>query len=219
MEKRLYDFIQELFSRMGIPTHRITLPCEDWSCLDFGLRKNILGIEIGNYGNQIEEKLRSYEDTTFYFFTDLFHCSYTSFRMLDRNSYYFIGPLLFERVDPQWLDLLLQSLELPEKWREPLQAYYAGIKFLPDRVMYDHLITQAGEYAFGKGVHKTVYEDASFLDQSIAVNLHHADEPFLDTQHIENRYAMENAIIMAVFAGNEGQAIEQFRKLAAMPFP
>lgn len=220
METRLYDFIQELFSRMGIPTRRVTIPCADWSWLDNGLRKHVFGIP--DYGYQIERKLRSYEDATFYCFTDLFRCSYTSFRMSEPDSYYFIGPLLFEPVDDQWVHALLQSLKLPESLREPLEHYYSSVKFLPDRVMYDHLITQAGEYAFGKGKHKTIYEDASFLDESVEVYANYLripDEPFLGTLHVENRYAIENSIIAAVFAGNESQAIEQFAKLAALPIP
>lgn len=220
METRLYDFIQELFSRMGIPTRRVTIPCADWSWLDNGLRKHVFGIP--DYGYQIERKLRSYEDATFYCFTDLFRCSYTSFRMSEPDSYYFIGPLLFEPVDDQWVHALLQSLKLPESLREPLEHYYSSVKFLPDRVMYDHLITQAGEYAFGKGKHKTIYEDASFLDESVEVYANYLripDEPFLGTLHVENRYAIENSIIAAVFAGNESQAIEQFAKLAVLPIP
>ena len=220
MEKGIYDFIQELFFRMGIPTRRVTLPCGDWSWLDHGLRENVLG--IADCGSQIEQKLRAYEDDTVYFFTDVFHCSYTSFRMLERDSFYFIGPLLFERVDAQWIDRLLRSLDLPERLREPLQSYYADVKFLPDRVMYDHLIIQTGEYAFGKGSYRTVYEDAGFLDRSNAAchdRLRIPEEPFRNTQRIESRYAVENAIIAAVFSGNEGQAIEQFRKMAALPLP
>lgn len=128
--------------------------------------------------------------------------------MPEPNSYYFIGPLLFEQADVQWIDRLLQSLELPESLQEPLQSCYSGVKFLPDRIMYDHLVTQAGEYAFGKGLHRTVYEDASF-----------PDAPFLGAQHVENRCAIENSIIEAVFSGNESQAIEQFTKLAVLPLP
>ena len=57
MEKGIYDFIQELFFRMGIPTRRVTLPCGDWSWLDHGLRENVLG--IADCGSQIEQKLRA----------------------------------------------------------------------------------------------------------------------------------------------------------------
>ena len=62
MEKILETFIGELFSCEGIPVHTIRLPCNDWSWLDFGLRRDILG--MGDQTESMQQHLENLVNLT-----------------------------------------------------------------------------------------------------------------------------------------------------------
>ena len=43
MDKKFSEFVLKLFSGLGVPVYTVTLPCDDWTWLDLGLRKAIFG--------------------------------------------------------------------------------------------------------------------------------------------------------------------------------
>jgi len=219
METVLENFIRDLIPGLGIPMRVITLPCDEWSCLDMGLRKNLFGsVDYSKIG----QRLAVYEDAVIYHYVDLFQCHYTSCRLPDRGEYLILGPLLFEKVTGKSFDVLFRSLKLPETMRESLQNYYCSVRVLQDQTMYESLISLIFDQVFGKGGYKIIHERAFPLDDTLQLYNNHfrvPEQPFLGIQQIEVRYALENLMLAAVTSGNECQAVDYVTKLTALIIP
>lgn len=217
MEKVLWSFVAELFARVDIPMHTVTLPCGDLTWMDLGFRKSI-PVSYERLARRIEEM----EGATVYHITDLFRCSYTAFRLPEGGEYVFLGPVLFERMTERRVDRLFQTLKLPDSLRGPLEDYYSGIRFMPDQGSYEGLVTLTADSIWGKGGYSVVYEDPSFLDDAVQVYNNHLripDQPFRSIRHVETRYAMENLLMAAVADGNESLAVDYVSKLENALFP
>lgn len=220
MEKILETFIWELLSSEGIPAHNVRLPCDDWSWIDLGLRQNILGMD--DLSGRISQRLRHYEDAAVYHTTDLFQCSYTTLRLPEEDTYLIIGPLLFEQFDDDRIDALLKKLELPDRIRQPLRNYYSTVKFVPYQGSYENLVNLAASHLFGKGHYRICYDDAGGLDEwyrFYSGYLNIPERPFENIQVIEERYQLENALLLAITAGNEAQALAHLSGLQAVWLP
>lgn len=220
MEKILRTFIWELLASEGIPVHIVRLPCSDWSWLDLGLRRSILGAD--HQAGRIHRYLEGLEDAVVYQITDLFQFSYTTFRLPEKDAYMIIGPLLFEQIDDNRIDTLLQKLKLPDSLRQPLRSYYATVKFLGYQGAYENLINLAAGYLFGKEQYQVRYSDAESLDDWYHFYngyLHIPERPFENVRSIEERYQLENALLVAVAAGNETQALAYFSRLQSIWLP
>lgn len=220
MEKVLKTFIWELLTTEGIPIHTVRLPCGDWSWIDLGLRRDILGMD--DLSRRIPQLLRQYEDAVVYHTTDLFQCSYTAFRLPEEESYLIIGPLLFEQVDDDRIDALMKKLELPERIRRPLQNHYSAVKFVPYQGAYENLVNLVAGHLFGQGQYQVRYDDAGSLDEWYRFYhgyLHIPDQPFENIQFIEERYKLENALLWAISAGNETQALAHLSSFQTVWLP
>ena len=220
MEKILKTFIQELLSADGIPTHNVRLPCSDWSWIDLGLRRDILGMD--DLSERMHRRLKRYEDAVVYHTTDLFQCSYTTFRLPEEDTYLIIGPLLFEQIDDDRIDALLKKLELPDRIRQPLQVYYSTVKYVPYQGLYENLVNLAANYLFGKGQYRVRYDDARSLGEwyrFYSGYLNIPERPFENIQVIEERYQLENALMLAITAGNEAQALAHISSFQTVWLP
>lgn len=217
MEKILKTFIRELLSAEGIPVHDVRLPCSDWSWLDMGLRQNILGID--DFAERMHQHLSRYEDAVVYHITDLFQCSYTGFRLPDEDAYTIIGPLLFEQIGDDRIDALLKKLELPDSLRQPFRNHYSSVRFLSDQSAYENLIKLVADYLFGKGQYQVCYDNAGTLDEwhlFYSGYLHIPEQPFENVRFIEDRYQIENALLLAIAAGNESQALAHLSRIQSV---
>lgn len=217
MEKILKTFIRELLSAEGIPVHNVRLPCGDWSWLDFGLRQDILGID--DLAGLMNQRLSHYEDAVVYHITDLFHCSYTGFRLPDEDAYTIIGPILFEQIDDDKIDTLLKRLELPDRLRQPFRNHYSSVRFLSYQGEYENLVNLVAEHLFGKGQYQVRYNNAAALDEwrlFYSGYLHIPEQPFENVRFIEDRYQIENALMLAITAGNESQALARLSRLQSI---
>lgn len=220
VEKILETFIWELLSSEGIPVHNVRLPCSDWSWIDLGLRQNILGMD--DLSGLISRLLRHYEDAVVYHITDLFQCSYTTLRLPEEDAYLIIGPLLFEEIDDDRIDALLKKLKLPDRIRQPLRNHYSTVKFVPYQGSYENLVNLAASHLFGKGQYQVRYNDAGALDEwcrFYSGYLNIPERPFENIQVIEKRYQLENALLLAITAGNEAQALAHLSGLQAVWLP
>ena len=221
MERALQDFIHELFETTGIPAQVVRIPCADWDWLDHGLRRDILGVD--GVGERLERRLEQYEAAVVYHVTDLFQCGYTCMRLPDAgNQYLLIGPLLFEQMDERRLDGLMKKLSLPDRLHQSLLNYYYSVKFIPYQGLYESFINVVAGHFFGKEQYRVVYNDADTLDewyQFYQNYLRVPERPFLNIRYIEDRYRIENKMLMAVAAGNEALAQEQLAELQSLPLP
>lgn len=194
----------------------VTLPCEDWTWLDLGLRKAIFG-SVDH--DRINQKLSEHEGAAVYHFTDPFQCGYTTVHLPERDRHLIIGPYSFGHMAGRRFEELFRSLKLPETLREFLQSYYQSIRLLPDQAMFESLVILISDYVFGKGHYKIIYEDSFFLDDAVQLYNNHfriPDQPFAGVWHVESQYSLENMLLTAVMGGNERQAVEHISKLAAL---
>lgn len=220
MVQILKTFLGDLLSAEGIPVHTVRLPCSDWSWLDLGLRRDILGLD--NHAGRIQQSLEKFEDAVVYHITDLFQFSYTAFRMPGEDEYLIIGPLLFEQIDNDRIDATLQKLELPDSLRQPFLDHYSTVKFLCYQSAYENLVNLAASYLFGEGQYQVRHNDAMTLDEWYRFYkgyLHVPEQPFENVRSIEERYQMENTLLLAVAAGNEAQALSHFSKFQSVWLP
>lgn len=220
VEKILSAFIWELLSSEGIPVHCVRLPCEDWSWVDLGLRQNILGMK--DLSSRLQQRLRHYKNAVVYHTTDLFQCSFTAFRLPEEDAWLIIGPLLFEQMDDDRIDALLKKLELPNRVRQPLRDYYSTVKYVPYQGIYENLINLTASHLFGKGRYQVRYDDAEALDEwhrFYSGYLNIPERPFENVQVIEERYRLENALLLAVAAGNDAEALAHLSRLQAIWMP
>lgn len=220
MDQILYTFIRELLAAEGIPAHDVRMPWDGWSRIDLGLRRDILGMD--DLSGRMEQRLARCEDAAVYHTTDVFQCSYTCLRVPGERTHLIIGPLLFERVDDDRIRDLLQKLKLPDRLRQPLRNYYAAVKLLPYRGTYENLIHLTADHLYGKGLYQVHYDDAGTLDSwrhFYSGSLHISDHPVENVRHVEERCQIENALLLAVAAGNEAQALAHFFKLQSIGLP
>lgn len=216
MDKKFSEFILKLFSGLGIPVHTVTLPCDDWTWLDLGLRKAIFGTVDHD---KINRRLAEHDEKAVYHFTDPFQCGYTTVCLPEHSGHLLLGPFLFEHIAGHQFEDLFQSLKLPEITRDFLHSYYQSICLLPNQAMFENLLILISDYVFGREQYKIIYEDSFFLDEAILLYNNHfriPDQPFVGIQHIEEQYSLENMIATAVIGGNEQQAVEHISKLAAL---
>lgn len=219
MEKELALFIEDLFQSVGLSARKVTLPCEDWSWLDLGLRTGILGIEPPDYAQRLNQYILEFEPAVVYHYTDAFQCNYTGMMLPERGEYLIIGPFLYEKICAERFDELFQALKLPEKVRVPLQNFYLGLTFLSSQSAYESLIALIADRIFGKKQYSVQYENANTLEERYQFYNSYwriPDKPFDSVRYIEARYAMENALIQAVYAGNDAEAIEQAAKIQSL---
>lgn len=71
MNMELADFITDLFKTAGIPSKKITYPCEDWSWLDQGLRTTVLGIVPSDWNQRMNQRILTFKEATIYHFSDI----------------------------------------------------------------------------------------------------------------------------------------------------
>lgn len=219
MEQVLIDFISDLFHSSAIPVRKITLPCTDWSWVDQGLRTETLGVRPEDYAQQLNQYIRNCNEATVYHYTDMFQCNYTCANLPEDGEYLILGPFLYEKICGSRFDDLFQTLKLPEKVRIPLQNYYFGVTFLPHQTIYENLVVLIADRIYGKNQYSIKYENADSVDDWYHFYnnyLRIPDKPFNNIRFIEERYDQENAIIRAIRAGNEADALEQSGKLISM---
>ncbi len=219
MEQELASFIQDLLRSADLPARKVALPCEDWSWLDQGLRTEILGIASADYAERLNQCMLACEASTVYHYTDLFQCNYTCARLPECGESLIIGPFLYEKLNGIRFDELFQSLKLPEALRIPLQNYYCSVSFLPSQTAYESLIVLIADRIYGKKQYRIEHADANTLGERYQFYNNYwriPDKPFHSVRYIEDRYNAENALLQAVYTGNESEAAEQAGRIHAM---
>ncbi|MCD7887862.1 MAG: helix-turn-helix domain-containing protein [Clostridiales bacterium] len=220
MTQELSDFIQKLFSINNIPTRTVTIPCDDFDWLDHGLRSNILG--DSRLTDQCNERLEKLPGFTVQYFKDVFQCCYAAMRCGGKNEFFLVGPVLFENITGAQFDNLFVRLNLPERLREPLQAYYYGLPVFTDQSSFETLLTLLANYIYGEGQYEIQRSSETDLDdwfQMYNNYLQVPDQPFQGIQYIEERYQVENDLLQAVAKGNENQALELLARFNTITLP
>lgn len=219
MKEILLSFVQDLLENNRIPVHFITLPCENVSWLDCGLRADIMPDytpdSAQNYLKQIQEK-------TIYHLRDTFQCSYSFLRPPGSGELMICGPVLFEEMRPSRLNSIAARARLPQELHTVLQSYYLRIASFPAPAIYYSIFLTLGNTLFGENQYETVYQDMNDMDdwyESYSRHYRSEGDSMMNIEMIEMRYALEAQLLNAVFNGNEAGAMALVSKLSSVALP
>ncbi len=219
MKEILLSFVQKLLESNRIPVHFVTIPCEDATWLDFGLRSDILTDyepgHVKDYLNRLKEK-------TIYHLRDTFQCSYSILRTPDSNMLMVCGPVLFEEMRPSRLNTIAAKIQLPQELYSVLQSYYLRLASFPVPAVYYSIFLTLGNFLFGENQYETVYQDLNEIDawyESYSRQYRSAGESMMNIEMIEMRYDLEAQLLDAVFNGNEAKAMALVSKLSSVALP
>lgn len=218
MDRELSRFIEALFVSCGIPACAVALPCGDFNWMDQGLRRDILGNTA--LTEQMNELAAALEPGTVYHFRDSFLLRYAG-ALLPDGRLGFVGPVLFEEMTAQRFEEQFRKLALPERAREPLRNYYRGVCQLPTEGIFDRLLDAVADAVYGPGNYRSVRGEAELIDEwrELCGGISVPDRPVISTRHIQERYAVENAMLNAVAAGAEEAALKHFTRLLDIGVP
>lgn len=219
MKEILLPFVQNLLENNRIPVHFVTLPCENITWLDGGLRADILpDYTTGSaqkFLNQIKEK-------TIYHVRDTFQCCYTILRMPSCSDLMVCGPVLFEEMRPSRLNSIAARAQLPQELYPVLQGYYLSLASFPVPAFYYSIFLTLGNTLFGENQYKTIYQDLNEMDEwyeSYSQHYRREGDSMMNIEMIEMRYALEAQLLDAVFNGNEAKAMALVSKLSTVALP
>lgn len=219
MKEILLSFVQDLLENNRIPVHFITLPCENVSWLDCGLRADIMPDytpdSAQSYLKQIQEK-------TIYHLRDTFQCSYSLLRPPGSDELMICGPVLFEEMRPSRLNSIAARARLPQELHTVLQSYYLRIASFPAPAVYYSIFLTLGNALFGENQYETVYQDMNDMDdwyESYSRHYRSEGDSMMNIEMIEMRYALEAQLLNAVFNGNEAGAMALVSKLSSVALP
>lgn len=201
----------------NIPSRCVTLPCEDWSWCDLGLRRNILGMTPKEI--LAKSPVRTLEKQTIYYVTDGFRCTYIAM-MVNEDELLFCGPVMFETISENHMREILIQQQIPESLQKKVSDYCYNVPNNSITQHIDILFIPLAEELYGKGNFKI-----NNISSSDPINWHEyqnnlfniSDVPFENMRLIENRYQIENEILAAVCNGNEEQALELNRHHFPIP--
>ncbi len=218
MEQILLSFVQDLLKNNTIPVHCITLPCEDYSWLDFGLRSTILE-------NHDHEFIRSYLDklneNTIYYLKDTLHCIYTILRIPDSSGLMICGPVLLEEMPPDRLKEVSRKMKIPERQQPVLQGFYLRLTCFPSPTVYYNIFLTLGNYLFGENQYEIIFNDFNDMDSWYETYVHYTntEDSRMNIRMIEERYGIESQILDAVASGNETRALSIMSSLSGHNLP
>lgn len=221
-EQSVESFISEIFSMSKIPHHTFTPPCSDYEWLDLGLRTKLLGIDAEHTCSLLNKYFKELPSYLVLHLTDIFQFHYVFMRRVHSDEIYCIGPIIHEQVEQSFLEELLHSLHIPERMLTSIYNHYTNITFFPYWGLLDNFASICANNMYGKGEYETKYiEEKDFPDwlQIYSNYLRLPDKPFLNIQHIEDRYKTENELIQAVANGNEALAMKYTNKFSGFHIP
>ncbi len=216
--EQILSFVQDLLKNNTIPVNCVTLPCEDYSWLDFGLRATILE---NNDHDFIQIYLEQVKQNTIYYLKDTLHCTYTIFCIPDSRELMICGPVLFEEMSPARLNEVFRKMKIPESQQSVLRGFYLRLTSFPTPTVYNNIFLTLGNYIFGEGKYEIVYNDFNDMDSWYETYVHYSnmEDSRMNIRMIEERYAIEAQILDAVASGNESKAMNIISKLNGRNLP
>lgn len=214
----LLSFVQDLLKNNNIPVHCATMPCEDYSWLDFGLRSTILEDHEHEF---IQDYLNKVEPNIIYHLKDTLRCTYTIFQVPGSQELMICGPVLFEEMSPALLQDVIQKMKIPEKQQPVLQGFYLRLTNFHSLPVYNNIFLTLGNYIFGENQYDIIFNDFNDMDSWYETYVHYSnvEDSRMNIQMIEKRYEIEARILDAVASGSEAKAMNIISKAASPNLP
>lgn len=214
----LISFAEDYLKSNSVCVHRVTLPCDDYSWIDFGLRH----ILPNNQGyRSVQSYLEAVEQNTIYNLMDTFGCMYTIFRLPDSAELMVCGPVIFGsegfpvRAAQKQRDLSPQSASI-------LQDFYLQAAVFQHPMAHYNFFKTLGVRIYGEKLCKIVNDNLS--DSEYWYDIHQQslsseEDSALKSRAVEKWYAMEAELVEALCRGNESDVLKAISKLQSIALP
>ncbi len=200
-------FLQRLLKNFHINTMIIGVTDKNLPEFDLGLRRMIYNET--DYSWFFSLSSRPDASKTIFRIQDEYLCSYIYFQLPNAEkepSHFVIGPYTNRDITKRILLSLAEKLSLSPKQFTQLNKYYSNIPLLTNEEPIFSLVTTFGEYLWG-GLENFSVE---YIDNRVSERVEpiasrpdfrEPEEAFLSMQILEDRYAAENQLILAVSQG------------------
>ncbi|MDO5785839.1 MAG: helix-turn-helix domain-containing protein [Eubacteriales bacterium] len=218
-QNQLIQFVQRLCKINYIPSRCVTLPCEDWSWCDLGLRSTILGMSSDEI--LCASPIKALLPRTIYHIVDGFQCMYSAL-LLDAQELLFCGPVMSEIITSSRMQQILQQQHIPDELHEIVTHYCHSISNNPINQHHEDVLIVLAEELFGKGNFKIEYISSTkpqAWHEFHSNQFHISDVPFENMRLIETRYHVENELLNAIRNANEEKALELETLFCQLIFP
>ena len=204
MNNEIFDFVINYLKSLHINCVRVSMPVDNLSMVDLGLREVILGLT-----NAVEEANRfkkKIDSKTIYHFTDRFNCNYTIFKLPQGEEYEIIGPILLTEMDKKEIYSLISRLNIPLEAYGQLKEYYYSLPYISDKVWIYSLIHKLGRELYEDENVKLetvkLHSEESWQNYSESYKFQVPSDPIVSMKIIEDRYYYESELLLAVQHGN-----------------
>ncbi len=199
-------FFQSFLKNFHLTPAIISPDETDFSVFDQGLRK-LLG--MGEIYSQAQDFLMNkMKPNTIYRVRDGLFCSYI-FLLLpdtDQSTVLMIGPYTTTEVTKQSLMQVTEKYTIPAQLFSVIEKYFYAVPYLSNESILIVALNTLGEKMWG-GINQFSSEilDLNYADTILPVTLFRdlleSGESAINMQAIENRYAIENELLLAVSQG------------------
>lgn len=214
----LVGFVEDYLKSNCIPVHHVTLPCSDYSWLDYGLRRAIPN--SGGY-RPIQHYFESVGPGTIYHLQDMFFCVYTIFCLPDSEELMVCGPVMFgdesfpARAAEEKVLFLTRSIPA-------IQDFYQQVTVFHQSTAYYNIFKQLGPLIYGKDLCKVVYHASripEFISDFFHLERESLAEPSLRFYAVEKWFSMEAELAIAVCKGKEDDILNVMSRVQSTPLP
>lgn len=181
--------------------------------IDFGFRKKMLtGYDYQNVARQMKQYL---EPGVFYLYEDDMGLHYSMLRFTKEDAAaagscsFCIGPILYQPVSRRFAVELVEKLKIPARYQQDFIEHYNRIPIVPYYDLWNHLLT-----FFMQQCQITIKDmrqvNAETIKTHPASDYQYLapDTPDVALTAIEQRYQLENEMLIAVAAGDTKKALE-----------
>lgn len=211
----LIAFVEDWLRSNNIPIHHITMPCEDYAWVDFGLRK-----EFPNHQgyDSIKNFLEDVEQETVYHLTDTFGCSYCIFQLPDSEALAVYGPVMFANGSHE---NTINGFRVFPELVPSIQDFYLRVPFVRYPMAYYNVFQTLGKHIWGVDSCRVVSRDLSDFGywKDLFQQYIRSDEASLTkAETIMEWYALETELFNTLSSGTESDMLEIASKMHGFTF-
>ena len=213
----LIAFVEDFLTSSSVPVHRVSLPCDDYSWMDFGLRSAIPG---SDQYRAMERYFESIEPNAIYNLLDPFGCIYTAFRLPDSEDLMICGPVMFGN-DGFPVRAAQNDLHIPVG-SPVLEDFYLQVTVFQHQTAYYNIFKTLGRYIYGENSYRFINDslnDLSYWHKIHQHDLSSNEPPAVKLQSVKKWYDMEKALMDALCNGNESLVLDAISKLQVISIP
>lgn len=215
--KKELDFCMELLENAHIACHITPFPASLDSVSEYGITAELLKLtDIKKHADifeNIQYIFRTCKPNTIYRISDEFLCHYILFQLPETDGPLFavIGPYALTDVmageTPDGTDRPL----IPSWMRSGLEVFYQGLPVIPDENLLTTMVNTLGAHIWGsldnfslQDIHHLIYADIEPVAER--PDTKEPEDAFLSMKVLEDRYALENNLMLAVSQGQTHKA-------------